>query len=99
MLNSWLSCGVFRSSRKNITRSIWLACLVLGCAKDPVSKSSTNNSNISIDLLFEHDGVKVYRFFDNGHYIYYTDARGKTEWVQKEGKTSRIVEVETVDIK
>lgn len=75
-----------------------LACLtLLGCVSDPVSRSSTNNPEVSVSLLFEHDGVKVYRFFDDGHYVYYTDTSGKTMWQQNRGKTMKPVGVETVD--
>ena len=74
-----------------------LGCLILvGCTKDPVSSSPTNNKEFDVALLFEHDGVKVYRFFDNGGYRYYTDARGKTIWQQSNGKTNWPVEIETV---
>ena len=79
-------------------KSLWLAlCLVLlGCSKDPVSSTSTNNPDVTLSLLFEHDGVKVYRFYDGGHAVYYTDARGKTAWQQSNGKTSSPKSVETV---
>lgn len=74
---------------------------LFGCAKDPVSTSSTSNQSISVHLLFEHDGVKVYRFSDGGSYIYYTDARGKTEWriTRSTGKsaTTERFEVTTAD--
>lgn len=56
--------------------ALWLS----GCAKDPMSTERTDNSNITVDLLFEKDGVKVYRFTDSGRSIYYTDARGSTQW-------------------
>ena len=46
--------------------------------------------------MFEHDGVKVYRFYDDGSYIYYTDARGSTMWRENRGKTTKPVEVETL---
>lgn len=75
-----------------------LLCLVLlGCEKDPIGVASTNNPDFRVSLLFEHDGVKVYRFTDNGRYIYYTDARGKTDWKQTTGKVSTPVSVETVE--
>lgn len=39
------------------------------------SKSSDNNKSYTVDYLFEHDGCKVYRFVDNGHYVYFTNCR------------------------
>jgi hypothetical protein len=63
------------------------ALLALGaCSKDPISKAGTNNPEITVELLFEKDGVKVYRFTDSGRSIYYTDARGRTDWSVNQGK-------------
>jgi hypothetical protein len=50
------------------------------CLKNAQSMKTTSNREFQVELLFVHDGVRVYRFQDNGRYIYYTDARGKTEW-------------------
>lgn len=67
-----------------------------GCQKSGQSKEKTSNSEFKVTLLFEHDGVKVYRFYD-GRDVYYTDARGQTAWQQSCGKNcSRPVSVETV---
>lgn len=63
-----------------MTSKFWLVFLGLilcGCANDPVSTTSTNNKDIQLELLFEYDGVKIYRFYDNGSFIYYADARGR----------------------
>lgn len=54
--------------------------LLTGCSKTPIGIEQTSNSTIQVDLLFEKDGVKVYRFTDYGRPIYYTDARGSTQW-------------------
>lgn len=37
--------------------------------------------DFDVQFLFETDGVKVYRFFDAGEYIYFTNANGKTSYV------------------
>jgi len=37
-----------------------------GCSKEGIEKMQTNNSEIEVTLLFEHDGCRVYRFFDDG---------------------------------
>jgi hypothetical protein len=42
---------------------------------------------MEVDLLFEKDGIKMYRFFDNGHFHYYTN-RGETLSTQQSGKTT-----------
>lgn len=51
-----------------------------GCLKAPVAMTGTTNPKMPVDLLFEHDGIKVYRFEDGGRAIYFTDARGATDW-------------------
>lgn len=35
-------------------------------------KPSENNTTYTVSYLFEHDGCKVYRFYDMGHYVYFT---------------------------
>lgn len=81
---------------------ICFAALTLcGCSKAPVSSSPTNNAAIQVELLFEKDGMKVYRFDDGGRSIYYTDARGRAEWSveRSNGKTTsrEHYSVETAD--
>lgn len=50
---------------------IALAALT-GCGHDAVSTATTSNPDVPVQLLFEHDGVKVYRFEDFGNHVYYT---------------------------
>jgi hypothetical protein len=38
----------------------------------PIEKEATNNSDYSVSYLFEKDGIKVYRFYDRGEYVYFT---------------------------
>jgi Domain of unknown function (DUF4884) len=62
-----------------------------GCGNNAISVQPTNNSNVKLELLFEHDGCKVYRFLD-GNPVYYADCRGagstttSTKWEHMEGK-------------
>lgn len=86
--------------RWNRAVSVIVLCvslLLVGCQKRAQSKEKTSNEHFKIELLFEHDGVKVYRFGDAGRSVYYTDARGQTAWIESCGKNcSRSVTVETV---
>ena len=41
-----------------------------------------------VQFLFECNGVKVYRFNDSGHYVYFTDANGMTLY-QKTTRSSK----------
>lgn len=38
----------------------------------PIEKEATNNADYSVSYLFEKDGIKVYRFYDRGEYVYFT---------------------------
>jgi hypothetical protein len=72
-------------------RRFWLFLLLgaaLGCEKSPVSQSSSNNPNIAVDFLFEHEGCKLYRFYDGGRAIYYANCGGRiqTSWSHPCGK-------------
>jgi hypothetical protein len=55
-----------------------------GCYKDAQSTKIEGNG-VKVDLLFEHNGIKMYRFLDGGHYHYFTD-RGETMSEQGTGK-------------
>lgn len=57
----------------NMRFLILLLAVSVGCikAKKELSSSNTNNSEFSVELLFEHEGCKVYRFID-GRPHYYT---------------------------
>lgn len=48
-----------------------LAMMLASCVSDGVSSSNTNNSDVSVTLLFQHDGCRIYRFKDGGYYHYY----------------------------
>jgi len=61
------------------TKLILLAiCTVLfaSCKGEAISKSH-EGIDFEVELLFEKDGIKMYRFYDNGRFHYYTD-RGET---------------------
>lgn len=51
---------------------------------------ATSNTAYDVDLLFEHDGCKVYRFYDNGRSRYFITCKdavtGETTWTENCGK-------------
>lgn len=71
------------------------------CAKTPQSVEQSSNSEIQIQLLFEKDGCKVYRFYDCGHAVYFTDCRGKVEYeyYQSNGKSGQNIRVQNESVK
>jgi hypothetical protein len=56
------------------------ATALVSCAIEKPLKEgkSDNNKTYEVDYLFEHDGCKVYRFSDRGHYVYFTNCNGET---------------------
>ena len=55
-----------------------------GCYTDPQSAKIEGNG-IKVEFLFEHNGIKMYRFCDGGHMHYFTN-RGETITTQPAGK-------------
>lgn len=82
---------------------IWIFALIclVSCSYEPagtpVEVSQKETDEYEVRLLFEVDGVKVYRFYDDGHYIYFTNTSGhvKYEYTQMAGKTVITDEVNT----
>ena len=50
-----------------------------GCyTQQPIMQEAPkNNVTYTVDYLFEHEGCKVYRFYDRGQYVYFTNCRGE----------------------
>ena len=75
--------------------AIWIVFITLGaiifgaCSNDPMSKERLGKDDgFEVEYLFDKDGVKVYRFLDNGHYHYFTTKGGETISTQTAGKTT-----------
>lgn len=64
---------------KKIIAFAAVALALSGCARDPVETSRTDNPQINVEKLFEHEGCSVYRFMDNGSYVYYSNCQGSTQ--------------------
>jgi len=67
---------------KNIDLSILFILFILNsCVNSklvsrPVSSQvAENNKTYEVDFLFEHDGCKVYRFYDCGNFVYFTNCQ------------------------
>lgn len=50
-----------------------------------------NNQTYEVDYLFEHDGCKVYRFFDRGNYVYFTNCSGTVTSIENDSTQTRVV--------
>lgn len=60
-------------------------------SKKPISIHESNNKDYGVSYLFEHDGCKVYRFVDDGNYVYFTNCTGNVTSI-----TSDSTRVETI---
>lgn len=59
-----------------------VACLLAACSRDPVATTATDNAQIKVERLFDHDGCTVYRFYDAGtrYFVKCRDGSTRTEW-------------------
>ena len=60
-------------SAKTWLQCYWIALAVIlsGCNAEPVSVAQTDNAEIRVARLFDHDGCTVYRFHDGGRDRYF----------------------------
>jgi len=57
----------------------------------PVAKQvPNNNTTYNVDYLFEHEGCKVYRFYDRGNYVYFTNCKGDVTAISNDSTATRI---------
>jgi len=49
------------------------AMSLVGCMKDPVAVSSTNNPDMVVGKLFTNGNCTIYRFNDGGYLHYYAE--------------------------
>ena len=52
---------------------------------------SDNNTTYKVDYLFEHDGCKVYRFYDRGNYVYFTNCKGDVTSIKNDSTAERVI--------
>jgi hypothetical protein len=82
---------------------ICLAVIALSAceAAPPQETSRTTNPEISIELLFEHDGCRMYRFLHDGRWRYFGNCPNHTNvsssYSQSCGKSCTKVVNESID--
>jgi hypothetical protein len=61
-------------------------------------KETIQNGDYKIEFLFEQNGCKMYRFLDNGRWVYWSDCQGNTqrEYKESNGKTNSSEYQETI---
>ena len=68
------------------------AIILTSCSvNEPLVRAKAQNNNTyQIDYLFEHDGCKVYRFQDDGRYIYFTNCTGDVTVAKNDSTETKI---------
>ena len=70
------------------------------CEKEAKEKVATNNALFNVELLFEVDGCKGYRFQDGGRSRYFSTCQGSVSWNENHGKNNNVdMEISTNAVK
>jgi len=84
---------------KKVLAIICISAILCGC-KGEGTQMPVNNSkgNYEVQLLFEVDGTKVYRFYDGGVAVYFTNCNGEARYSYSQfvGKTYMKRDVQTL---
>ena len=79
-MDSYLKASLgYVGSIVGIMAVIFGTLTITGCAKGSIGIHQTNNSNFTVEFLFEYDGCRVYRFDDNGATHYFTKCVNSSE--------------------
>lgn len=78
--------------KKRLSILIVIAAGLTACYSGrPIAKQvPDNNATYKVDYLFEHDGCKVYRFYDRGNYVYFTNCSGEVTAISSDSTEQRI---------
>lgn len=82
---------------KTLTRLFILLLVMAGVSSCYTSVplkqgKSENNKTYEVSYLFEHDGCKVYRFYDRGNYVYFT-TKGDVTSIKNDSMAWRTVTI------
>ena len=72
--------------------TLFFSCTIMQTRQIPVSSRTPNdNQTYKVEYLFEHDGCKVYRFEDAGHYVYFTNCNSDVTSIENDSIHTRVV--------
>jgi len=63
-----------------------------------VQAPSQNNRTYEVSYLFEHDGCKVYRFYDMGNYVYFSNCRGNVTAISTDSTRQRVNTITDINL-
>ena len=70
-----------------ITILVFTSCSI----NEPLVRAKAQNNNTyQVDYLFEHDGCKVYRFQDDGRFVYFTSCTGDVTVIKNDSTDTKI---------
>ncbi len=79
--------------------TLFFSCTILQPKQKPVSSITPNdNQTYKVEYLFEHEGCKVYRFLDDGHFVYYTNCNSDVTSIENDSTQTRVVNRELNNI-
>lgn len=82
-----MKTSLFYTSLLSLCSMIFSSC---GIGIPIQNKAPQNNDTYTISYLFEHDGVKVYRFYDMGNYVYFT-TKGEVTSIKNDSTAQRTI--------
>lgn len=62
------------------------ALFLYGCKQSPESVQTVRADGFQVDILFTHEGCRMYRFLDGSRFVYYSNCVGSTQWRENCGK-------------
>lgn len=74
----------------SLTAIVMLSISSCKTNKPLISTQAQNNTTYEVSYLFEHDGCKVYRFQDDGRYVYFTNCTGDVTSVENDSTDTKI---------
>lgn len=80
--------------KTKILRAVVVLCTMFASCGDivaPEKQINSTNSSYNVEKLFTADGITVYRFFDSGHYVYFTNKSGNVSYTVTRRKGNREV--------
>ena len=74
--------------------AITIAISLISCTNNPPMEQTTTTNGYNVQLLFEVDGIKVYKFKDEWNNVYFTNRPGEIINYHSTGKTTEIIYTE-----
>ncbi|MDR2913237.1 MAG: DUF4884 domain-containing protein [Tannerella sp.] len=70
------------------------SCSLISCGGIPILTTVPhNNKTYDVEYLFEHDGCKVYSFYDRGNRVYFTNCNGDVTSFVNDSTSTRTVTI------